>query len=349
MIKSYLKKVIAFSSSLFGVPSIAAASGQNGRILMYHRVIDPQQSSILIQPGMYVTPKTFAMQMEFLAKTCNVISLEEFVDSKLAGKILSPKTVAITFDDGWLDNYTNAFPVLKAFSLPATIFLSTSYINSSEILWTDVVGVAVQAITNGYDMKEALAGMGADADSNDRHVVELFYELVLFGQKEKAEHLVLDRVIDTLKDYPPEQCEKIIWVLKLAFGSKICSVGRVFLSWDEVREMSKSQITFGSHSHSHKNLIRLTSDEVRNDVGMSRQLLNDNGALSTSLFCYPGGYLNFDTQQVLKGYGIKAALKVGRKDGLSENPPLFGRVGIHEDVSNTRALFENRMWVNKLF
>ena len=99
-------------------------------ILMYHRVDYPQT-----QDSVFVTPPTFERQMEFLkVHRYNVISLSELVELIRQKKRIPPKTVAITFDDGFLDNIKKAYPVLKKMEFPATVFMITANIGGEEWL-----------------------------------------------------------------------------------------------------------------------------------------------------------------------------------------------------------------------
>ncbi|MBI4432810.1 MAG: polysaccharide deacetylase family protein [Candidatus Omnitrophica bacterium] len=99
-------------------------------ILMYHQVSDaPLVSSLNVRP------ENFRRQMEFL-KThgYRVTRVENIVERLRSGKRIDPKTVAITFDDGNLDNFTNAFPVLKKMGFPAAFFMITENINKDQWL-----------------------------------------------------------------------------------------------------------------------------------------------------------------------------------------------------------------------
>ena len=91
-------------------------------ILMYHHVdYSPAPSSV------YVAPENFERQMEFLKlHRYRVMSLSEIVHRVKAGESFPRKTVGITFDDGYADNLTNAFPVLKKMGFPAVIFMISS-------------------------------------------------------------------------------------------------------------------------------------------------------------------------------------------------------------------------------
>lgn len=107
------------------------------RILAYHSVRDIPQG---IKFSFNVTPRAFAQQMEFLARNKNnIITFGELVDYKNKGQTLPPKSVIITFDDGYADNYVNAFPILKRHAFKATVFLVTDSINSGRIFhWLKV-------------------------------------------------------------------------------------------------------------------------------------------------------------------------------------------------------------------
>ena len=92
------------------------------RILMYH--------SISHIPGNLhsLSPSAFEEQMRFLAATTHVVSLEEAIEFLCGKKALPENPIVLTFDDGLLDNYTVAYPILKKYSLPATMFLVTKWI-----------------------------------------------------------------------------------------------------------------------------------------------------------------------------------------------------------------------------
>lgn len=93
------------------------------RILTYHRI------SYRKHPYLSVSPRQFYRQMDYLFHNgYRVISLDDFYRYKQNGKMSFAKTVIITFDDGYLDNYNNALPILKRHGFTATVFLATGFI-----------------------------------------------------------------------------------------------------------------------------------------------------------------------------------------------------------------------------
>lgn len=113
-------------------------------ILMYHGVSDGKDGTL------FVTPRNFERQMRFLYENrYKVISLDEYVNGVISGKTFPRKTVIISFDDGYLDNYVNAFPVLSRYGMPATIFLATALISKDkEYLNWDQINLMAK---NGID------------------------------------------------------------------------------------------------------------------------------------------------------------------------------------------------------
>ena len=106
-------------------------------VLMYHRVLpSARDETVFVQPGMYVSRETFRRQVAYLSENFNILPLNELVDRTLQGRNIGG-CCAITFDDGWLDNYTVAFPTIMEFQVPATIFLVSGYIGTNRMFWPE--------------------------------------------------------------------------------------------------------------------------------------------------------------------------------------------------------------------
>jgi len=108
-------------------------------ILMYHRVIHSNEVTRSIQAGMYVNSKTFERHVRFLKEYFSVAPLSEVLSRHKKAYAHSGRkpTCILTFDDGWHDFYTVGFPILKAYQVPATVFLATDLIGTQNWFWTD--------------------------------------------------------------------------------------------------------------------------------------------------------------------------------------------------------------------
>lgn len=124
---------------------------------MYHEVSEAPERSKRIRstnPAYSVSLKQFREQMEYLYKNgYHTLSLNEVIDAKVS---LNHKTVALTFDDGWANNYTNAFPILKKHGLTATIFVVTDFVGNHNYMDWDQLremneeGISIQSHTASH-------------------------------------------------------------------------------------------------------------------------------------------------------------------------------------------------------
>ena len=103
-------------------------------VLMYHRVLDDHDwARTGSHPGMTVRLSTFERQMALLRRRLVPLSLERFVDHVSRRQPLPSSSCLITFDDGWRDTMTNAWPVLRRLGLPAAVFLPVGFIGTHRL------------------------------------------------------------------------------------------------------------------------------------------------------------------------------------------------------------------------
>ncbi|MBL7158435.1 MAG: polysaccharide deacetylase family protein [Candidatus Omnitrophica bacterium] len=121
-------------------------------ILMYHSVGDPPTATLDgYGDKLNVTPEVFEKQMRFLKEhNYNVIPLNKMVERIREKERIPHKTVTITFDDGLKNNFTNAYPVLKKYGLPATFFVAVDFIGKKNFLtWEDIREMQENGISIG--------------------------------------------------------------------------------------------------------------------------------------------------------------------------------------------------------
>ena len=204
-------------------------------ILTYHRIRDDDKD-----PDITVAVQNFEKQIQYLRKNFLILSLKELIERMQASLPFEEDCAVITFDDGYKDNYQNAFPVLMKNDLPATIFLISSLIG---------------------------------------------------------------------KD--PEK-----------------------LSLDKIREMSKHNISWGSHTVTHPVLSEITIDEAGSEIERSKKILEELLKQNIDFFAYPVGkkrHFNEAVKDAVKRCGYKAALTT--ENGAAEmSKDLFEvkRIGIRD-------------------
>jgi peptidoglycan/xylan/chitin deacetylase (PgdA/CDA1 family) len=115
------------------------ASRHQATILTYHGVI---QNNELFSVPQHMSLDLFNRHIEYLSNNFNCISLAELLAGMEQGKVKS-KSVVITFDDGFHNNYANAFPILKQYEVPATIFTATGFIDGQSLIWPETLALVL--------------------------------------------------------------------------------------------------------------------------------------------------------------------------------------------------------------
>jgi peptidoglycan/xylan/chitin deacetylase (PgdA/CDA1 family) len=273
-------------------------------ILMYHRVIPRGEAdTTFVQPGMYVTPATFERHLQFLTNHFDVLSLAELLskwDTRQWNDAV--RYCVITFDDGWLDNYLHAYPLLHAYGVPATIFLPTDLIGTDEWLWSDRLGALLRR-----------RGQGTPDD----------WDALI----EHAKTLTDDARASMLSGIEAEAA----WP---QLGQ------RRFVNWDEVRQMSRDGVSFASHTRTHVNLTRLAGVALEGELRGSLDVLREQHVNHVPVLAYPNGDHTDAVVAAARAAGYSAA--VTTRPGLEFSRPAdrfrLKRIGVHDDVAQSVPL-----------
>ena len=259
------------------------------QVLTYHRV-NPNGSRFEIDT---VPPGVFDQHMRCLAEHFSVLTIEEIVERVRENRPLPPRCAAITFDDGYADNFSFAHPILKARGLQATFYLTTGSIGSGKVLWFDRVLQAFEHTTRDA----ALMPFQTDPVSlrtDDERCTAGF------------------RALNYLRTLPPGQSEKVMDGLFGELRSDAPSMDRsLMLNWDQVADMSRYGHRFGSHTVTHPILSRLPFPEVESEIMRSKRMIEEMTGRSVMTFAYPSGRAqdySADIVTMLKRAGYAAAV-----------------------------------------
>ena len=299
------------------------------RILLYHRVLDLQREKDFCSlPGIIVSVKMFDEQMKYLSENYNVISLENLVDSLKNNLPFPKKGVVITFDDGWKDNFSFAFPTLKKYNLPATIFLTSGYIGTNKTFWPEQV---ISILKSEKNLKEKLKNL---SDEIYPSVIQDYLDDLVECKKPYLD--VLTDLIEHLKYLTEVKREVIIDDLKKRMkpSSELFSDNPSLLNWEEIGILEKNYISFGSHSINHPILTQLDKTEAKKEIFDSKKEIEKKLGGPVLAFAYPNGDLNDWVKDLVKqaGYLGAVALGAGLNDGHTDVFSL-NRRNIHESSS----------------
>jgi peptidoglycan/xylan/chitin deacetylase (PgdA/CDA1 family) len=307
------------------VPALGAVrgklAGSQVAILMYHRVTAAPDNWSLNS----LHTDAFDQQLAWFARHYEVISLDRLARGLTGnGNAWPRKAVAITFDDGYKDNYRNAFPILKKYAVPATIFLTTGAIDTGELLWFDRVGYA---LWHTSEKELRLESVG-------------HYPLATPAEKAAAR----TRIVRQLKAMPEDAKQLTIETLIGKCGVTIPEgQGRsIMLSWDDVREMAAAGITFGAHGVTHSILTNVTGQQARWEIAQSKKEIEERIRKPVSAFSYPDGKFSPELIDMARDSGFACAVSskpyaARRLLRPGDNPYALSRLETH-DLHKTRIL-----------
>jgi len=236
-----------------------------GRILYYHRVNDDNDPFFPSLPA-----SVFEGHMRHIARRYKVVSLAGLLDHLAGG---SPESVvAITFDDGYRDNYEMAFPILQRYGLPATIFLTTGNIDSGDAPWFETLAYAVKHTSReflDFELDLPRRVWLRTPEERLRANGELFAMLRRMPDEERKSQTCA--ILRELSPSPPT------------------ARGNLMLTWDQVRFMKARGVDFGGHTVTHPYLSRLTREQVGWEISECKRRIEEELQSPVVHFAYPNG------------------------------------------------------------
>lgn len=271
----------------------------------------------------------FERQIAYCCRNYEILSLDAIAQYIHQRKTLPKKAVAITFDDGYSDNYHNAFPILNKYSVPATIFLTVGHIEKDNLFWWDKISYAIHhAQVNRLDIKE----LGS-------------YSLQSNADKAMATSSVVKR----LKQIPEAEKKSIVDSIMALCLTNIPDglAKRLVLSWDQVKEMSDMGISFGAHTMNHPILTRLSFEQARQEIVESKEILEERLGREIRAFSYPNGKTGDYNETVVKmveraGFEY-AVTNIPQLVSPTVSPYQIGRIAELNDVSSLKVMLSG-LW-----
>lgn len=245
-----------------------------GHILLFHRVC-PEEKRKRISWGkaLEVTPEYLEMVLRFfMDRGYEIISMDGLREI-LRGKRSGKRFVAFTFDDGYADNFTYAYPVFKKYDAPFAIYVTTGFPDRQAVPWWYLLENML--LDNDH----------IRIDTGDRRTD---FDCRGSGEKEKLFQKISSLIMSGYGD------TQLAWIKKL-FGMTESDIlgmaGDLMLSWEEIRELSADPlVTLGAHTVHHFVLSALPEAMVMNEINESRKRLESNIKRKIGHLSYPFGY-----------------------------------------------------------
>ncbi|MCP4745247.1 MAG: polysaccharide deacetylase family protein [Desulfobacteraceae bacterium] len=252
-----------------------------GTILTYHSVIGVPADFDL---WTHIPVDLFEEHMLILSKEANVISLEQMVQGIIDGRL--PKySVVVTFDDGFRNNFTRAYPILNKYKIPATIFLSTGFMDGAELFWPERIAFQVMR-TKKRTLENSIFG-------------SLNFETI---SSRKESYLKIKEFIRGLHPYAiPEKLMELETLLEAdCVDTDPLYREWLPLRWDDITSMdTEGLVSMGGHTVNHTILRWLDENQASKEIVGCRTALDEHLSQKTAFWAYPNGtYQDFNEKHV---------------------------------------------------
>ena len=281
-------------------------------VLTYHGVLDGDDDYDYLNHN-FIAAESFDAQMRYICRHYRPIALRDLVKAYREGRTPPARSVAVTFDDGFANNYSVAFPILRRHSIPFTVFVATGLLDTpGAMLWTE------RAKRSLFFYPERSVSLNLDGSART-------LDLSSPAARADASKSVLQR----LKRLPPTARNRALDDIERVCGARPVQDHERerydFLTWAQTREMASAGVEIGSHTVNHPILTTLDAGALRDELVESKRQIETALGEECVSFAYPNGSpADFGARE-------KAALREsGYACGLSLNGSLNDRPDLYE-------------------
>ncbi len=294
-------------------------------MLAYHRVIAPAHA--YDPENVSADLENFDWQMRYMRKNYDVISFEQLQSAITKGESLPKRCAMITFDDGFADNYFNAFPILKELRMPALFNVVTSTVGSREMFWFDRAACLVRSSEPGTSLEFGKFSVLIDGSNGDAATAAL---------------------LQFLKDQPDDVRRDHVAVIDEQLSACMPSEAELAphypLNWEQILLMSSAGMEIGSHTHTHPILAKLAdTQKIDFELQHSRDMIERHTGKPCLALAYPEGLGYAIDKRVVASAGKAGyAFALTSLRGVNSLPLTayheIDRIQIHH--SNDQTIFE---------
>jgi len=292
------------------------------RIITYHRIGKLADAGGDDCSLFSATAAYFERQVKHLAKHFHVVAAEEVLEAIRQLRPLPERAVLITFDDAYRDFGEVAWPILRQYRLPATLFVPTAYPGDpNAVFWWDQLSRAITA-------------------SELNHLDLPPYRLSLHSNE--ARQASLCTLQNEIKIMPHTVGMRLVKRICSELGVNDGGSSNI-LRWHELRALSNDGVTLGAHTRTHPMLDQVSPEKAREEIGGSLGDLQREIGNVLPIFAYPAGAYNHRVVDLLKKEGVELAVtcRDGHNRISSVDPLRLGRTNI--TMRTSPAIFALRL------
>ncbi|MDR2338318.1 MAG: polysaccharide deacetylase family protein [Deltaproteobacteria bacterium] len=310
------------------------------RILKYEKILTPEAAQNEILQDNITLLEDFKLHLEFLKEKCQVIPFRQLLLKQINGENIPPNTVVLTFDKGHQSIYTNALPLLKQYNLPATLFIPTIYIGSSNMLWYEKLLTAFQILKNNN------IPLDFPFLKDFELIYNTFNSKINFKTDWNSSLITYLRTLDINERYA-------ILHSVLEVVEKITAFPQVksFMSWKEVELAFQDGFDIGTMGHGYQYFRELSPAELEEELKLSVQALLEHKIEPLPIICPPDQdelFPNTRAQLVKLGVSVYCGGTLYWNNLNSKELGIYYRRTPLRDLVKTKPELAMQLWNLKL-
>ena len=262
-------------------------------IFLFHGVVREPRYAVRNYTGKHMERDRFYRIVEGLKHAGSALSMDDVVDHCRSRRPFPPRAFVVTFDDGFENNVSIAAPILREFSVPATFYITTGFVEHNAMSWIDRIEHCLEAVASGV----------LQFAWNERS-----HSLATADGKIRVLQLIRDCVKTDPRIDPDQVVEEVCAQCGVAEVRHSAEPIDQKMSWEQVARLVDDELfTIGGHSHTHKILSFLSAEDLDVEITTSIDLIHENVGLRVRHYSYPEGlehcYSN-EVIEVLCGKGV---------------------------------------------
>jgi peptidoglycan/xylan/chitin deacetylase (PgdA/CDA1 family) len=303
-VKAFARDTCGQALSRFGVTAPGVRLRHRLSIITFHRVLTESQRRLYPLPGLAVTPSELDAHLKWATRHFRCLSLTKALDLWAEDDSSGPPLLAITFDDGQLDNYQNALPVLEKNGVTASFYVPSQILEDPAPLWHDVMATSVAWLTSHLTDPSVFS-----APSEREGAGGLLAELLSGLDKVRLQsHSAVETAMEATKLWSPAQRKDWLFRAQALLPNPVRHGWDGFMDVVQMKDLIGRGHEIGSHSHSHPLLPQCSAEELSVEIAGSKRTLESALGAAITTFCYPNGSSDQKSEAHVRKAGYRAAV-----------------------------------------
>jgi peptidoglycan/xylan/chitin deacetylase (PgdA/CDA1 family) len=303
MLRGLIKTGVASAVEWSGTNSLLAlrpGMKQMPLVIGYHRVVENFRSSAAytIAP-MLISARTFERQLDWIGRRFAYVTLDDLADAMEGKKRFTKPLAAITFDDGYVDVYRHAFPVLKRKGIPWAVFVVTDRVGTPALqTYDELYLLLVDGFSRWHEPRRHLHRLLLGAE----------IPVSLLKRLDAGTDGPVRAAWTLMENLSQQEMRRVVTALYAEGEIPPAAVAELgAMSWEMIQEMSRSGVTIGSHTRTHAFLTLETWNRVLDETRGSRDDLQKRLGVSVDHFTYPSGAFDSGVVSAVAASGYRCA------------------------------------------